>query len=123
MSLAIQHLYQHIALEDKRLYEALNAIVRALGGTSVSAGTAISTFICNSSPHQVPVVPVVNGADLLLIPIQDATGGRILTYDTNYYKDGPTAIYGTPNTRSVIGFVGVEGKWQWDGRWLTGLPL
>lgn len=122
MSLPIQHLYQHIALTDRRLYEALDALARNTTASSTSIGTSgAHSLDMTSNPYNVPIFPVVNNNLLFLIFVQDATGNRLPAYPA-IYKDGPTGFWGAPTTRTVVGFIGAGGFWQWAGIFFTGLP-
>ncbi len=69
----------------------------------------------------IPFLPIArDDARLTVFLAQDATGGRAITWAAGF-NNAPVAIDGTPSTLSVVGFVGRNSLWYFDGSFATGL--
>ena len=65
-----------------------------------------------------PTVPT-DGQRLTVVLRQDSTGGRLITWDTNF--DPPVEIDTAPNSVSVFRFVGDDMRWVNSGQSVTGV--
>jgi hypothetical protein len=93
-----------------------------LGNASSGVGTSlVNSYTMNAASFNVPNITAIAGSILTIILTQDGTGSRLPVWNASYYVDAPIDLYYLANTKSVIGFVESGGKWQWDGRFVTGL--
>lgn len=102
------------------------ALLSGGGGCSGCAGKSdVHVQITNltASPTTVPNTSWTpcTGDQLCCKLIQDATGGRTVAWDTQFEHAPTTDIDGTPNTYSLVRFVGINSKWVYDNTLHTGL--
>lgn len=96
------------------------------GGCSGCSGKSdvhVQITDLTASPTTVPNTSWTpcTGDQLCCKLIQDATGGRTVAWDTQFEHAPTTDIDGTPNTYSLVRFVGIDSKWVYDNTLHTGL--
>jgi hypothetical protein len=110
-----------------RAVRLLHQRVSILEATPVTAAAPSSTA---SLVHQItlanptteitnlPGTPPAEGDRLVLILLQDGTGGRAITWNVGQIKSYTEDLSMFPNTRTIFQFVGWDGKW-----WQIGDPI
>jgi hypothetical protein len=90
------------------------AVLRAqLASSSTGAGVLVPAVLVFTLPAVSISSPVVvNNGLLVLRGRQDATGGRLVTFDPGVFGPTPSNIAEDPNALTVWTFIGVEGRWE-----------
>ena len=123
-----QILYQHVKTTDPRLYQAFDTISQSLqnlqAGSSVSTIAGGITLYAQTLTANItvpsPVTPS-NGVVLLVLLIQNATGGHTVAWDASF---GTVPDIGPldANSYSALIFVGFNARWYLISAILNQLP-
>ncbi len=98
----------------KRGRDIIRNILASDGGSSGGGSLVVTVYklTLTGSTNITHATPTADGELLMVVLTQDATGGRVITWEaTDFAGDPPVEIDGTASFSSIFLFTGVDSKW------------